>query len=155
MASHASIFFAGVGTTFIIIGAGFGGGLIFANSAVHNLPAQTRVSSHLIHPVRVILPTTAEAAEAPQPRAAVSQPVPSPEIKAEEKQVEKVDTRRAEADQRERKKHAEERKARKIAAARAKRQMDAKQQVEQQRSPQPGIMAFDGDAPRQVTLFAN
>jgi hypothetical protein len=115
----------------------------------------TRASSHLINPVRVILPTTAEAAEAPQPPAAVSQPVPDPEIKAEEKQVEKVDTRRAQADQRERKKHAEERKARKIAAARAKRQMDAKQQVEQQRSPQPGIMAFDRDAPRQVSLFAN
>jgi type IV secretory pathway VirB10-like protein len=155
MASNASIFFAGIGTTFIIIGAGFGGGLMFANSAVHNHPAQTRASSHMIEPVRVILPTTTEAAEVPHPRASASQPVPNPEIKAVEKQVEKVDTRRAEVDQRERKKHSEERKARKIAAARSKRQMDAKQQLEQQRSPQPGIMAFDGDAPRQVSLFAN
>jgi len=155
MASSATIFFAGIGTTFIIIGAGFGGGLMFANSAVHNVPAQTRASSHLADPVRIILPTTAEAAAAPQPRDAVSQPVPIPEIKAAEKQVEKVDTRRAEVEQRERKKHSEERKARKIAAARAKRQMDAKQQLEQQHSPQPGIMAFDGVAPRQVSLFGN
>ena len=155
MASSAGIFFAGIGTTFIIIGAGSGGGLMFANSAVHNVPAQTRASSHLIDPVRIILPTTAEAAAAPQPRDAISQPVPIPEIKAAEKQVEKVDTRRAEVEQRERKKHSEERKARKIAAARAKRQMDAKQQLEQQHSPQPGIMAFDGVAPRQVSLFGN
>jgi hypothetical protein len=155
MASSAGIFFAGIGTTFIIIGAGFGGGLMFANSAVHSVPAQTRTSSHLIDPVRIILPTTAEAAAAPQPRDAVSQPVPIPEIKAAEKQVEKVDTRRAEVEERERKKHSEERKARKIAAARAKRQMDAKQQLEQQHSPQPGIMAFDGVAPRQVSLFGN
>jgi type IV secretory pathway VirB10-like protein len=155
MASSARIFFAGIGTTFIIIGAGFGAGLIFANSAVHNVPAQTRASSPLVDPVRVILPTTAEAAEAPPPRAAVSQPVSAPEIKVPEKQVEKVDTRKAEIEQRERKKHSEERKARKIAAARAKRQMDAKQQLEQQHSPQPGIMAFDGDAPRQVSLFGN
>jgi len=156
MASNASIFFAGIGTTFIIIGAGSGGGLMLANSAVHNVPAQTRASSHPIDPVRVILPTTAEAAEAPQPRvAAVSQPVPAPEIKVAEKQVENVDTRRAEVERLERKKHSEERKARKIAAARAKRQMDAKQQLEQQHSPQPGIMAFDGVAPRQVSLFGN
>jgi hypothetical protein len=155
MASSASIFFAGIGTTFIIIGTGFGGGLMFANSAVHEVPAQTRASSHLTDPVRIILPTTAEAAAAPQPRDAVSQPVPIPEIKAAEKQVEKVDTRRAEVEQRERKKHSEERKARKIAAARAKRQMDTKQQLEQQHSPQPGIMAFDGVAPRQVSLFGN
>jgi hypothetical protein len=154
MASSARIFFAGIGTTFIIIGAGFGAGLIFANSAVHNVPAQTRASSPLIDPVRVILPTTAEAAEAPQLRAAVSQPVPYPEIKAVEKQVETVNTRRAEVEQRERKKHPEERKARKIAAALAKRQMEAKQQVEQQHAP-PALMAFDGDAPRQGSLFGN
>jgi hypothetical protein len=73
-----------------------------------------------------------------------------------EKHVEKVDTRsRAEVEQRERKKRSDERKARKVAAARAKRQMDGKQQLEQLHSPKPGIMAFDGDAPRQVSLFGN
>jgi len=105
--------------------------------------------------VRVILPTTAEAAEAPQPRAAVSQLVPAPEIKVPEKQVEKVDTRKTEAEEPERKKRSDERKARKIAAGRAKRQMEAKQQLEQQHAPPAGIMAFDGDAPRQVSLFGN
>jgi hypothetical protein len=53
MASSAGIFFAGIGTAFIIIGAGFGGGLMFANSAVHNVPAQMRASSHLMDPVRI------------------------------------------------------------------------------------------------------
>ena len=33
MASNARIFLAGVGTTFIILGVGFGGGLLMANSA--------------------------------------------------------------------------------------------------------------------------
>ncbi len=34
MASNARIFFAGAGTTFVILGAGFGGGLFMANSAL-------------------------------------------------------------------------------------------------------------------------
>jgi hypothetical protein len=77
-------------------------------------------------------------AEAPQLRAAV---VPASEIKVPEKQAEKVDTHKAGAEERERKKHFDERKARNIAVARAKRQNEAKQQVEQQHAPQPGIMA--------------
>ena len=34
MASNARIFFAGVGTTFLILGVGFGGGLILASSTL-------------------------------------------------------------------------------------------------------------------------
>ena len=41
MASNAGIFFAGVGTTFIILGAGFGGGLMMATSALKE-PAEYR-----------------------------------------------------------------------------------------------------------------
>lgn len=149
MASNARIFFAGIGTTFLIIGAGFGGGLMFAKSALHDqMPVQTRASSQL-NPVRVILPTTAEAAEAPQaPQQTATVPVQPapPEVKVPEKQVEKVDTRKAEAEERARKKRYAERKARKIA-----KQMEAKQQVEQR----PGIMAFDGDQPRTVGFFGN
>jgi hypothetical protein len=160
MASSARIFFAGIGTTFLIIGAGFGGGLMFAKSALHDTPAQTRASSQPIDPVRVILPTPAEASQAPQPSTAVPvQSVPTAESTADakvpEKQVEKVDTRKAEAEERERKKRYAERKAREIAAARAKQQIEAKQQVEQARAPQPGIMAFGGDEPRPVGLFGN
>jgi hypothetical protein len=33
MASNARIFFAGVGTTFVILAIGFGGGLMLAKSA--------------------------------------------------------------------------------------------------------------------------
>jgi hypothetical protein len=151
MASNARIFFAGIGTTFIIIGAGFGGGLMFAKTTMQDAAVQTRASSQQINPVRVILPTTAEAAEAPQaPQQAAAVPVQSapPEVKVPEKQVEKVDTRKTEAEERARKKRYAERKARKI----ARQQMDAKQQVEQR---QPGIMAFGGDQPRTVGFFGN
>ena len=34
MTSHARIFFAGVGTTFVILAIGFGGGVLLATSAV-------------------------------------------------------------------------------------------------------------------------
>ena len=155
MASNARIFFAGIGTTFVIIAAGFGGGLMFAQSAFHDTPVQTRASSHQNDPVRVILPTTAEAAEAPRPSTAVPvQSVPTPEVNVPEKRVEKVDTRKAEADQRERKKRYAERQARKIAAVKAKQQMEIKLQ-EQTRSPQPGILAFGGDGSRPIGFFGN
>ena len=36
MTSHARIFFAGVGTTFVILAIGFGGGVLLATSAVQD-----------------------------------------------------------------------------------------------------------------------
>src|SRR4051795_13731532 len=113
MATNARIFFAGIGTTFIIIAAGFGGGLMFAKTMMNDAPSQNRAASHQLEPVRVILPTTAEAAPAPQPVAAV-EPAPAPEIKSPEQQVEKVDTRKADAEERVYRKRVAERKARKV-----------------------------------------
>src|SRR5215213_1712615 len=113
MASNAGIFFAGVGTTFIILGAGFGGGLMMATSALKEPTGyQNRASAEPPSPVRVILPSTAEAAQPPQPSQQIAaapeppqpaQPVKGPQAPVE-RQVEKVDTRKAEAEQRERRK---------------------------------------------------
>src|ERR1700709_2706320 len=104
MVSTARIFFAGIGTTFLIIAAGFGGGLMFAKTALHETPMQTRTASRAADPVRVILPASAEAAQPPQEPTPVLaaqpvQPAPASEAKVPEKQVEKVDARKADAEE--------------------------------------------------------
>jgi hypothetical protein len=153
MASSAGIFFAGVGTTFIILGAGFGGVLMMAKSAL-NQPTgyQTRAAAEPPTPVRVILPSSAEAAQPPQPSQQIDappQPLPQMQSVKEaqpsvEKQVDKMDTRKAEAEQRERRKRYAERKA-KRQAERLKRQ----QQIEQGERLEAPILAFGGDDRRQ------
>src|SRR2546423_13432536 len=60
MVSAARIFFAGMGTVFIILAIGFAGGLMLARSALKE-PAgyQTRANTESTTPVRVILPNSA------------------------------------------------------------------------------------------------
>src|SRR3954471_20886122 len=158
MASNAGIFFAGVGTTFIILGAGFGGGLMMATSALKEpVGYQKRTSDELRPAARVILPSTAEAAQPPQSAqqtaTAPEPPTPPPVQPAKEaepavqKQVKKIDTKKVESEQRERRKRYAERKARRQ-AERAQRQ----QQIERG-EPQAPILAFGGDEPRQSGGF--
>ncbi|MBR1192072.1 hypothetical protein JQ634_03900 [Bradyrhizobium sp. AUGA SZCCT0240] len=162
MASNAGIFFAGMGTTFIILSAGFGGGLMMAKSALTESSGyQNRVSAEPPSPARVVLPSTAEAAQPPQEIAAAPQPPrqiavgPQPSTLPQiqpvkeaqppaEKQVQKMEIRMAEAEQRERRKRYAERKAR-WQAERAKRQ----QQIEQAVRQDAPILAFGGDEHRQ------
>jgi type IV secretory pathway VirJ component len=159
MASNAGIFFAGVGTTFIILGIGFGGGLMLATSALKEPSGfQNRTSAEPPSPARVILPSTAEAAQPPQPFQATqpsqqqiapapepSRPFPAQPVKEAEapveKQIEKVDTKPTKAESR-RKRYAEYKAKRQ--AERAKRQ----QQIEQSEHLGAPIMAFGGDEPR-------
>lgn len=158
MASNAGIFFAGVGTTFIILGAGFGGGLMMAKSALNEPNGYRNVASVPEPPsaVRVVLPSSAETAQPPQPSPQiVAAPQPPSEIKptkeAEppvEKQVDKIDTRKADAKQRERRKRYAERKA-KWKAEKAKRELQM-EQAERQEAP---VMAFGGDERRQSAGF--
>jgi type IV secretory pathway VirB10-like protein len=157
MISNARIFFAGVATTFLILGIGFAGGMMLAASALHDRPAQMRASSESSPAVKVILPVTAEpslqvppAAQTPEAPPQV-QPVKEVElpIKPAENADAKQDARQSKQDERqlkaERRKQAE-RKARRIAAARAR------QQVEPEKGQQPGLMAFGNDGLR---LFGN
>jgi hypothetical protein len=150
MATNARIFFAGVGTAFIILGIGFGGGLFMANSALKE-PAgyRARAAAEPPSPVRVVLPTSAEAAQAAEPS---QQPLPqvasveptSEQVKAAspEKHVEKIDTRKAEADARERRKRYADRKAKREAAR-------ARQQIEPRERADSPVMAFGGDESRR------
>jgi hypothetical protein len=156
MASSAHIFFAGVGTTFVILGMGFGGGLLMANSALKEPTGyQARAKAEPSLPVRVILPASAEAAQPPQPpqeapqQTAAVEPAPEPvKVVQQEKRAEKVDTKKAEVEVRERRKRYAERKARRE-AARAKQQLEPRER-------QAPIMAFGSDeSQRGLGLFGN
>ena len=152
---NTAAFFAGVGTTFVILAVGFGGGLMMAHTAMepHVVEKQARAPADATPSVRVILPASAEPAMPPQPSLTqvehtVPTPPPTPALKEasiSEKQVEKVDTRKAEAEERERRKRSAERKAKRL-AEKARHQ----QQQEQERRDAP-ILAFGGDELRGRT----
>ena len=152
MASNAQIFFAGVGTTFAILGAGFGGGAFMANSALKERTHQTRAAEQP-SPIRVILPASAEAAQASQLQtqniaAVETEPAKAEPVKAAPKRgIEKIESRQAEKQARERRKRYADRKA-KREAARARRQVEPREE--------PAIMAFGRDEPRQsFNVFGN
>ena len=151
MATSTGAFFAGIGTTFVVLAFGFGGGLMMAKSALHEPSGyQARAASEAPTPVRVILPNSAEAAQPPQHQQTSSLPEPAQpavqpakEVQAPvEKQVEKADTRKAEAEERERKRRYAERKARRQAEARARQQREQQQPREREDAR---IMAFGSD----------
>jgi type IV secretory pathway VirB10-like protein len=161
MASNAGIFFAGVGTTFIILGVGFCGGLMMAQSALEEPTGyRSRASSESLPPARVVLPFTTEAALPPQTskeqQEVTASPAPQPQAQAAkeqaqapvEQQVDKVDTRKAKAEERARRKRVAERKAKQLAAERAKHQ-----HVEPDERSRGPVMALGGDEPRQNAGF--
>jgi hypothetical protein len=160
MPSNARIFFAGVGTTFVILAVGFGGGLMMASSTLQDPVGRARSASERLSPVRVILPTSAEPAQPPQP-AQPTTAAPESEPQAQqakevhapvEKQVKETITRKDLVEKGERRGRSAERWAKKLAAARARQQF-----LEQRRRErEPGIMAFGGDEqPRVSGFFGN
>ena len=154
---NTAAFFAGVGTTFVILAVGFGGGLMMANTAMepHAVEKQARAPANATPSVRVILPASAEPAMPPQPsltqaEQAVPLAPPTPvhkEMSVAERAVEKIDTRKAEAEEREHRKRSAERKARRL-AEKSRRQ----QQQEQDDRRNGPIMAF-GVEPRERNGF--
>jgi hypothetical protein len=158
-----SSFFAGVGTTFAILAVGFGGGLMMAKTAMEprafEHQARSPAPADATPPIRVILPASSEPAMPPQPSlmtpphtAEQTYPAPAPAVKeaaaTPEKAVEKVDTRKAEADERDRRKRAAERKAR-LASEKARRQQLQQREVAERRDAP--VLAFGGDeAPRRT-----
>ena len=129
MSSNARIFFAGVGTTFVILAVGFGAGLMMASSTLPDTARRAGSTFERLAPVRVILPASAEPAQPPQP----------------------LQPEQAEAEQRERRRRSAERKAKKLATARARQQFE-----QQSREREPGIMAFGGnEQPRMIGFLGN
>jgi hypothetical protein len=160
--TSAGVFFAGIGTTFVVLGLGFGGGLMMAKSALKEPTGyQARAASETLVPVRVILPNSAQAAQPPQQPQQQSTSPPEPLVQPAketqapvEKQVEKADIKKQEAEERERKRRYSERKARRQAEVRARQQRREQQPREREEVP---IMAFGGDSSPRVGsgLFGN
>jgi phage protein D len=153
MASNARIFFAGVGTTFVILAIGFSGGLMLAKSALHDRPQQMGASSEPTPVVRVILPPSsepeirvAERTASPEPKPPIQ---PAQEVRAPvEQQVEKAGPKKAERDLNAERRRYAERKAKRAAAARARLQVEPREQTVL------GIMAFGRDDSR-TRFFGN
>ena len=139
MASNARIFFAGMGTTLVILAIGFSSGLMLAKTTLE-LPARSQSAADRVPPVRVILPASAETAMPPQPLAETVAPEPSPTVTPvkeaqqapeRDKRAERAERRKAEAVERARRKKYAERKARREAAHLT--------------TQQPGILAFGSE----------
>lgn len=153
MATNARVFFAGIGTTFVILAVGFSGGLMLAKSALHDRPQQASARSEPVPVARVILPTSsepeihvAERMASPEPKPQIQ---PAQEVQAPvEQQVEKADAKKTERDMKAERRRYAERKARRIAAARAHREVARWGQTD------PGIMAFGSDDLR-TRFFGN
>jgi hypothetical protein len=148
MATSTCAFFAGIGTTFVVLTIGFGGGLMLAKSALKEPGGyQTHAASEALAPIRVILPTSAEAAQPPQQQASSQKgPVIEPAVQPAnqgEPLLEKQDARKLEAEERERKRRHAERKARRQAEARLRGQREQQQLRERLAPP---IMAFSGES---------
>jgi hypothetical protein len=154
MGLSARIFFAGVGTTFIILALGFGCDWMLAKSAIHapftQVQAGLETQSEMQSGMRVILASSAEpavrATETPgseQPSQENPTLVPIPVV---EKQSLKLDGRKTNEDVREqRRKRYAERKAKWIASGAVSSDL--------QRRSEPGLMAFGSEEPRN--FFGN
>ena len=75
--SNARIFFAGMGTSILLLGAGFSGGLILAKTAMEPVPQTRATAADRLQPARVVLPASADAAPTPTQPAADPKPATS------------------------------------------------------------------------------
>jgi|RhiMethySRZTD1v2_1073278.scaffolds.fasta_scaffold185188_5 type IV secretory pathway VirB10-like protein len=152
MASSGRIFFAGVATTFVILAIGFGAGLMLAKASI-DPPARSYSSADPLPPVRVILPTSAEPALPSQKPVQTAETPPESQRdapvreanQASEKEglIDRSERRKAEVDERGRRKKMAERKARREAARLAQ------EQERQQRSKQQASVLAFGQADDQ------
>jgi hypothetical protein len=153
MASSARIFFAGVGTTFAILAVGFGGGILMANSTSTGTSAQKHTSSEPPAAARIVYPSSAEpASPAAAPAPNEPTPAPSPQLSTQatstseaqpQSQVEERSKTRRELRADRRRRYAERRESR------------HQRPHESPDSREPGIIAFDGDAPPRAGFFGN
>jgi hypothetical protein len=164
--SNARIFFAGVGTTILLIGAGFGGGLMMAKTAMEPAPQTRATAADRLPPARVVLPASSEAATTPpQPEAAVPAALPQQQAQPpitsatdlsaraeKDNEAERAERRKAEAAEREQRRRLAERKAKREATRLAKQRQDQQQQNPQERAP---IIAFGGDEQPRSGFFGN
>ena len=142
MTSHARIFFAGAGTTFVILAIGFGGGVLLATSAVNDNGSavkrnpqisQMTAATRVVHPVssEPVAQVTADVPKPQLPSVQVSdQPVSAPEPPQTQPYEHQKTRRELRAEKRrERAEHRAERRARRY-------------HWEPLRQQEPAMMAF-------------
>lgn len=183
MASTTSIFFAGVGTSLLLIGAGFGSGLLLGQAAV-DVPQKSRTvgsQSNVPPPAKVILPAmttaspsasqTVEAAAPMRPAQAepepTAEPTPVKDVQEQagerEKQArqhverEKQQAARKVAAHERRKRYALQKAARRHQQGQQQQQLTAQQQEMPRQSEQPRVLAFGrSEGPnQQIGFFGN
>lgn len=162
MASTAQVFFAGVATSVLLIGAGFVGGATLVKRAMDVPPKPTKMrvtsSEAPSPPERIVLsagreaeptrPTAATETALPQPQpdsaaSAEPQTMPSQDVGVQKQDIAKQDHAQHQAAERERANKAEGRKAalrerrHKRYAEKKARQEPARQQQQMQLKPQP------------------
>lgn len=162
MASTTQVFFAGVATSVLLIGAGFVGGATLVKSAldVPQKPAEIRVTSSEAPPPpeKVVLPagrevesnrpTAPTVTTAPQPQPgstpfAEPQTTPSQDVGVQKQDLERQDhaqgrtAEREQADKAEKRKAAQRERRHKRYAEKRARQEAARQQQQKQLQPQP------------------
>lgn len=152
MATNTSTFFAGMGTTIVILALGFSGGMMLTRTLA-GPPSERQDAAPKEPSMRVILPASAEPAQPPQLSLTTSEPAlraqpPVKEAVLPEKTMEKVDIHKAEAAEGERRKQSAERKAKRL-AEKAKRQ----QKIELSQAHDAPIVAFGGNESRQSGGF--
>ena len=146
--TSAGVFLAGVGTTILLIGAGFGGGLMLARTTMEPMAAASGpIAAERLPPARVILPASAEAASPPQPPSAtVPEPgaEPSPRL-VQTKEVQQLPERDRAAERAERRKADEQERRKRVTERKAKREVTRNAKQQHEREQAPGILAFGGD----------
>jgi outer membrane biosynthesis protein TonB len=167
MASTERIFFAGVATTVLLIGAGFSGGVMLGKTAMAPVPeaklAQARIESKSeLPPARVVLPAASETlqhapAPSPQTPARVVVPEPQPQqpavepdpqgtpakdVKTQDDEKDKQAKAEAEtqkAERADRRKQEAKRERRQHRVAERKARQDAVREQRQQELPQQAV----------------
>ena len=160
MASTTQVFFAGVATSVLLIGAGFVGGATLVKSAldVPQKPAEIRVTSSEAPPspdkvalpagreVEPNRPTASTVTTAPQPGSTPSaepQTTPSQDVGVQKQDLERQDhgqgrtAEREQADKAEKRKAAQRERRHKRYAEKRARQEAARRQQQKQLQPQP------------------
>ncbi len=153
MASSGCIFFAGVGTTFAILAVGFGGGILMANSTATGTSVQKHTSSELPAAARVVYPSSAEPAlpvAAPVPTEPT--PAPSPQLSTQATSTSEAQPQRQVEERSKTRRELRADRRRRYAERRARRHQRPHEFPDQR---EPGIMAFDGDAPPTAGFFGN
>jgi hypothetical protein len=163
--TNAKIFFAGVGTTFVILALGFGGGLLMARTTLdphssdpHTSGLQARAPDRSTPSIRVILPASNEPAAAPQTLLTQAEaPPPQVEQKPSPTDVaEKADTDKAK--RREQRKAEDQQRRKRVAERKATREATRIARQQREGKAQPGLLAFGGDEPARqggFGLFGN